>query len=181
MLVWPEGSGESRPVIVLLKNESVSGSSGDLTLEIPDGWEVTPARIPFDLQGAGASRGFNFDVRPVGAVNTGEHVFRAVATRDDGVRFDEQVNVIDYPHVERSLYIRPAEVRAVVFPVRMREGIRVGYVMGSGDDGLEALQQLGANVEEVGPDRVREGDFSGYDALVLGHPRLRDPPRRCGR
>jgi hypothetical protein len=101
-------------------------------------------------------------------VDPGEHVFRAVATRDDGVRFDEQVDVIDYPHVERTLYLRPAEVRAAVFPVRIREGIRVGYVMGSGDDGLEALRQLGANVEEVGPDRVRAGDFSGYDVLVLG-------------
>ncbi len=167
-MVWPEGSGESRLVTVLLKNESASGSSGDVALEVPDGWEVTPASIPFDFQVEGASRGFNFEVRPVGAVDVGEHVFRAVATRDDGVRFDEQVDVIDYPHVERTLYLRLAEVRAAVFPVRMREDIRVGYVMGSGDDGLEALRQLGANVEEVGPDRIREGDFSGYDVLVLG-------------
>ena len=109
-----------------------------------------------------------FRVGPVGAVEAGEHVFRAVATRDDGVRFDEQVDVIDYPHVERTLYLRPAEVRVAVFPVQLREGIRVGYVMGSGDDGLEALRQLGADVEEVGPGRIREGDFSGYDVLVLG-------------
>ena len=168
VMVWPEGSAESRSVTVLLKSESVSRSSGELTLEAPDGWEVAPASIPFDLQGEGASRGFNFAVRPVGAVEAGEHVFRAVATRDDGVSFDEQVDVIDYPHVERTLYLRPAEVRATVFPVQMREGIRVGYIMGSGDDGLDALRQLGANVEEVGPDRIREGDFSGYDVLVLG-------------
>ena len=168
VMVWPEGSSESRPVTVLLKNEAASGSSGDLVLEVPDGWEVTPSSIPFDFEGEGSSRGFNFEVSPLGAVDAGEHVFRAVTTRDDGVRFDEQVDVIDYPHVERTLYLRPAEVRAVAFPVRMREGIRVGYVMGSGDDGLEALRQLGANVEEVGPDRIREGDFSGYDVLVLG-------------
>ena len=168
VMVWPEGSSESRPVTVLLKNESASGSSGDLALEVPDGWEVTPASIPFDFEGEGSSRGFNFEVSPVGTVDAGEHVFRAVATRADGVRFNEQVDVIDYPHVERTLYLRPAEVRAAVFPVRMREGIRVGYVMGSGDEGLEALRQLGANVEEVGPDRIREGDFSGYDVLVLG-------------
>ena len=92
VMVWPEGSGESRPVTVLLKNESASGSSGDLALNVPDGWEVTPASIPFDLQGEGASRGFNFEVRPIGAVATGEHIFGAVATRDDGARFDEQVD-----------------------------------------------------------------------------------------
>ncbi len=168
VMVWPEGSRESRPVTVVLQNEAASGSSGDLALEVPEGWEVTPASVPFDFRGEGASRGFNFEVSPVGAVGAGEHVFRAVATRDDGERFDEQIDVIDYPHVERTLYLRPAEVRAAVFPVRMREGIRVGYVMGSGDDGIEALRQLGANVEEVGPDRIREGDFSGYDVLVLG-------------
>ena len=167
-MVWPEGSFELRPVTVVLQNESASGSSGELSFEVPDGWEVTPASIPFDLQGEGASRGFTFEVRAAGAVEAGEHVFRAVATRDDGVRFDERVDIIDYPHVERTLYLRPAEARVAVFPVQMREGIRVGYVMGSGDDGLEALRQLGAAVEEVGPDRIREGDFSGYDVLVLG-------------
>ena len=168
VMVWPEGSGESRPVTVLLKNEAASGSSGDLALEVPDGWEVGPARVAFDFQGEGESRGFTFEVNPVGTPAPGEHVFRAVATRDDGVSFDERVDVIDYPHVERTLYLGPAEVRATVFPVRVREGIRVGYVMGSGDDGLEALRQLGVAVEEVGPDRIREGDFSGYDVLVLG-------------
>ena len=167
-MAWPAGSVESRPVTVLLQNESASGSSGELSFEVPQGWEVTPSSLPFDLQGEGASRGFTFEVRTIGAPDAGEHVFRAVATRDDGVRFDERVDVIDYPHVERTLYLRPAEARAAVFPVRVREGIRVGYVMGSGDDGLEALRQLGAAVEEVGPDRVREGDFSGYHVLVLG-------------
>ena len=173
-MAWPEGSLESRPVTVVLQNESASGSSGELSFEVPEGWEVTPSSLPFDLRGEGASRGFTFEVRLIGTVDGGEvtapaeHVFRAVATRDDGVRFDERVDIIDYPHVERTLYLRPAEVRASVFPVRIREGIRVGYVMGSGDDGLEALRQLGTAVEEVGPDRVRVGDFSGYDVLVLG-------------
>ena len=168
VMAWPEGSLESRPVTVLLRSESATGSSGALSLEVPEGWGVTPTSIPFDLRGEGATRGFTFSVRPVGPVTAGDHVFRAVATRDDGARFDEQVDVIDYPHVERTLYLRPAQVRASVFPVQMREGIRVGYVMGSGDDGLEALRQLGASVEEVGPERIREGDFSGYDVLVLG-------------
>jgi hypothetical protein len=168
VMVWPEGSGESRTVTVLLKNEAASGSSGSLRLEAPEGWEVMPASVPFDLQNEGTSRGFEFQIRPLSAVAEGEHVFRAVATRDDGAEFDERVDVIDYPHVERTLYLRPAEVRAAVFPVRVREGIRVGYIMGSGDDGMEALRELGVDVEEVGPDRIREGDFSRYDVLVLG-------------
>ena len=80
-MAWPEGSLESRPVTVVLPNESASGSSGKLSFEVPEGWEVRPSSLPFDLRGEGASRGFTFQVRPLGAVDAREHVFRAVATR----------------------------------------------------------------------------------------------------
>ena len=110
-MAWPEGSLESRPVTVFLQNESASGSSGELSFEVPDGWEVTPSSLRFNLRGEGVSRGFTFDVRPTGPVDAGEHVFRAVATRDEGARFDEQVDIIDYPHVKgRCTCARPRYV-----------------------------------------------------------------------
>jgi hypothetical protein len=40
--------------------------------------------------------------------------------------------------------------------------------MGSGDDGPDALRQLGLDIELLDEERVREGSFSGFDAIVLG-------------
>jgi hypothetical protein len=40
--------------------------------------------------------------------------------------------------------------------------------MGSGDDGPEAIAQMGVEVEMLGEDRVREGRFAGLDVIVLG-------------
>jgi hypothetical protein len=40
--------------------------------------------------------------------------------------------------------------------------------MGSGDDGPDAIAQLGVDVDMLGEERVREGDFGGLDAIVLG-------------
>jgi hypothetical protein len=48
------------------------------------------------------------------------------------------------------------------------EGLRVGYVMGSGDDGPEAIRQMGAEVELLDESRVRDGDFDAFSTIVLG-------------
>ncbi len=167
-MAWPQGSSEAREVTVLVRNDSRSGTSGSVVLQAPEGWSVMPASIPFTMDVEGSSRGFTFTVEPGRDVDAGAHVFRAVAIRDDGTRFDERVDIIDYPHIERTLYMEPAEMRASILPVTVAAGIKVGYVMGSGDDGLEALQQMGVDAEEVTIERVRGGDFSAYDVLVLG-------------
>ena len=167
-MAWPQGSREGREVTVLLRNESREGAAGSVTLRAPKGWEVTPVAIPFAMNVEGASRGFTFTVQPGAGVEAGTHTFRAEAQRGDGTRFAERVDVIDYPHIERTLYMEPAEMRALVLQVTVAEGIKIGYVMGSGDDGLVALRQMGADAEEVPAERVREGDFSDYDVLVLG-------------
>ncbi len=167
-MAWPAGLHEARTMRVLLRNEAHAGTSGLLTLEAPDGWSVEPATQPFEFDAPGAGRAFTFSVRPGPDVGDGSHVFRAVAVTHDGRRFDRRVDVIDYPHIPRSLYFVPAETRVSVFPVRVVEGIEVGYMMGSGDDGIEALRQLGVNVREVGSDALRDGDFSEFDVIVLG-------------
>ena len=165
---WPLDSVEGREVRVLLRSESRSLVSGRVALEAPEGWEVAPADAPFALEGEGSSRSFAFRVEPSRAVEPGDHFFHAVAIRDDGGRFDERVDVIDYPHIERTLHLRPARMRVTALPVAVAGGIRVGYLTGSGDDGLRALRQMGLDVEEVPVERVREGDYSRYDVLVLG-------------
>ena len=40
--------------------------------------------------------------------------------------------------------------------------------MGSGDDGPEAIRQLGAEVEVLDENTVRSGSFGSYEVLVLG-------------
>jgi hypothetical protein len=76
--------------------------------------------------------------------------------------------LVDYEHIERAAMYTDAEARVTVVPVSVPEGLRVGYIMGSGDGGPEAIRQLGVDVELLGPDRVRLGDFAGFDAIVLG-------------
>ena len=166
-MVWPSGAGGVRRIDVVLTNTSTTARSGSVRLEAPDGWAVEPASAPFALDPNGANGSFTFAMTPRGAATDGSHVFRAVA-RSTGDEFDTQFDIVDHPHIPRTLMARDATVRLSVFPVAADTELRVGYVMGSGDDGPAALTQMGMEVVELDEERVRGGDFAEFDVLVLG-------------
>lgn len=109
-----------------------------------------------------------FEVRPDGAVPAGRHTFEVRAHSDDGREYHEGYALIDYEHIERTALYQDARATVSVVPVTVREGVRVGYIMGSGDDGPEAIRQIGAPVELLDETRVREGDFQDFSTIVLG-------------
>ena len=167
-MVWPTVQSEPRSVSVVVRTEAEGGASGEVALAAPQGWRATPARQRFELDGAGAARTLSFEIAPDGRTAPGEHRFEATATRSGGRTYTEGVTLIDYEHVPRSPLYVDAAAEVTVVEVEVPTGLRVGYVMGSGDDGPEAIRQLGAQVEILDEARVREGDFAGLDAIVLG-------------
>jgi len=124
--------------------------------------------VPFSFTGPGQDRQVAFTVQAGDSVAPGRHPLGAVATTGDGRTFDEVVELVDYPHIDRVALFEPAEVAATVVPVIVREGSSVGYVMGSGDEVAEAIRRLGVDVTLLGPEQVSSGDLSGFDVLVLG-------------
>lgn len=167
-LVWPSSSGDARIVNVVVRNEAENGSSGVLTVRAPEGWSVSPASQPFTLDEPGTERSLGFTIRPSGVPAAGEHVFDFAARTDDGRVYREGYALVDYEHIERAALYSLAEARVTVVPVAVAEGLRVGYIMGSGDDGPEAIRQLGVDVTLLDEDRVRSGDFGAFDVIVLG-------------
>ena len=167
-MVWPMSLGGSRTVSVSVRSAGKTGGTGTVRLAAPAGWSVTPESYDVELGPEGSERAFAFTLRPFGDVPAGEHVFRAEVTTTDGGRFAEGFKTIDYEHVERAALFADAEVRVSVFPVRVAEGLRVGYIMGTGDDGPEAIRQMGADVTLLGPEQVRAGRFQDFDVVVVG-------------
>ncbi len=189
-MVWPSGTSDVRDINVVLTNTAAATRSGAVRLDAPDGWEVEPASAPFTLGPDGASGSFAFAVTHRGAVADGSHTFRVVAQEreaDGAVRsarpagsagqvraarpageFSTHFDIVDHPHIPRALTARKAAVRVSVFPVAADTELRVGYIMGSGDDGAAALRQMGMEVAELDEERVRGGDFAEFDVIVLG-------------
>jgi len=166
-VMWPQGQSDARRITVSLRSEADLGASGEVVLRAPDGWSVYPSAQPFELNSAGAERSVAFEIQAGPSVSDGEHVFQAVA-QAGGEAFGEAFTLIDYEHIERSLMFSDAEVRVTVVSLAVRDGLRVAYIMGTGDDGPTAIRQMGASVDLLTEAQVRDGAFSSYDVIVLG-------------
>jgi LmbE family N-acetylglucosaminyl deacetylase len=167
-MAWPLGSEDPREVRVRVRNHSSQGRKGGVSLELPPGWSVSPREHPLALDGPGVDGSFSFTVTPPSPLLGGRYLLRAVARTDDGREYREGLVPVDYPHIPRWALFPPAETPVSVFPVELKEGLRVGYVMGSGDGGVEALRQMGATVDLLDAGAVRAGAYQGYQAVVLG-------------
>lgn len=160
----PAGAAAARTVAVTV-SAARDGMDGSVSLSAPRGWSVSPASVAVTL-GAGESRSLDFAVTPPAAAS-GEAVLRA-SFESGGRVYDEGYTLIDYPHIQPHPLYRDAVVRATVFEVSIARNLRVGYIEGAGDDGADALRQLGAEVEPLDAAALAGADLSVYDAIVAG-------------
>ena len=167
-LVWPLDRTEPAEVRVRISSASPETVRATVRLEMPSGWVSRPASRPVRLAGEGSDASVAFTVAPSGAIAPGHFEIGVSATTDEGEVFRGRVDVLDYPHIDRTLLPSSSAIALSVFPVQVAAGRRVGYVMGSGDGGPDALRQMGVQVEELGPERMLSGDFEGLDVIVLG-------------
>jgi hypothetical protein len=135
-----------------------------IALVLPQGWKAEPASVPVSFSGKGAEASATFSVTPPAGEATG--AIRAEVTVA-GARVSEAITDIEYPHIPAQRILGEATARAVRVDIK-RRGTRIGYVMGSGDDVPNILEQVGYDVALLTDADLDRGDFSGYDAIVTG-------------
>ncbi len=167
LLVIPSGSADrTREISVEVTHNARKKTDGAVKLIAPQGWKVESDSRPltFTRQSERTARAFKV-APPAGA--SGAFDLKAVAEAG-GREYANGYSVISYPHIENHFIYRPAAAKVEVFDVKVASNLNVGYVMGSGDDGAEALRQLGVYVKLIGPAELASGDLSVYDTIVLG-------------
>jgi LmbE family N-acetylglucosaminyl deacetylase len=153
---------------------------GTLGLRLPPGWSSAPASLSVRLPAGDADTTVRFMVTPAA-----DPAAAAVGAEFEmgGVRYDRRLVRLDYPHVPTQILLPPAEARLVRADLRIA-GRAVGYLMGSGDQGPEALEQMGFAVTLLDDDDLEHSDLARFDAIVAGvrayntRPRLRAAQRR---
>jgi LmbE family N-acetylglucosaminyl deacetylase len=167
LIAWPMvESATSRSVAMRVANLSETDLEGEVRLAAPAGWEVAPESYSFSLA-SGGETSFTFEVNPGLDAAPGRASFQGIA-RSGGREYGEGVEFIDYPHIDPAALFRPSELVVSYFPVDVAPNLRVGYVMGPGDPGLEALLDLGVQAEALTAEDVRSGDLDRFDTVVLG-------------
>ncbi len=155
-------------VEVALLHNADTPSSGAVALRLPAGWTSEPASLSFAFQRAGEPSAHRFTVTA-----SGSGVIEAVATetapRKGGpYEYREGYEVIDQRDLEVRYLYRPARAEVHGVDVATVPGLKVGYVMGIGDQVPLGLQQLGAQVTLLGERELAGADLSIYDAIMTG-------------
>jgi LmbE family N-acetylglucosaminyl deacetylase len=173
--VVPAASGAAakpvtREIHVSVTNGTKAAAQATVALEVPQGWQVAPGQAPLNFMAEDESLTVRFAVTVPATVKPGDYALRAVvtspATGTD--RFSSGYHEIDYPHIERRQVIKPAVTSLKVMNVKVAPNIRIGFVVGAGDQVPAALEQLGARLDVIEPSDLAWGDLSKYDVIMTG-------------
>jgi LmbE family N-acetylglucosaminyl deacetylase len=151
--------------VAVVHNASVP-TSGRVALTMPAGWTSAPSEHAFAFQRAGERTSFRFTVA-ANTIDTQLHDVVAVATAD-GKQFREGYELVEPRDLEARYLYRPSIARVRGVDVKVVPNLKVGYVMGVGDQVPLGLQQLGAAVTLLGERDLATANLSQYDVIMTG-------------
>lgn len=157
---------KSVSLTVDLLNNQRDGSKGELTVRLPQGWTASPARHPFAFARAGERSAYTFTVTAP-AVQDREYEVTVVATAG-GREYAEGYDIIEHRDLETAYLYRPGTVTVRGVDVTVVPGLKVGYVMGVGDQVPSGVAQLGYDVTPLDEQALASADLSKFDAIVTG-------------
>jgi len=166
VVVAPVGGTEKSQIGVSVRSNVQSAVHAKLTLETPPGWKVEPAEIPVDLDHDGDVNNYAFQITPQ---NLHEGTYKVTARAEyNGKQYAEGFKVITRPDLDSYYAYRPATENVQAVDVKLGGQLRVGYIMGTGDEIPSVLQSVGLNTSMVTPQELASGDLSRYGTIVVG-------------
>jgi len=156
------------PTTVAVEVRGYVTGAASLQLLVPQGWAVVPASAPLRFEHSGQERKVNFKlIPPGGAYRPGRLRVRAVLEAA-GRQYSEGFTVVTGEDLGTSYYYQPAVEQLSLVHVKVPAGLKIGYIMGAGDDIPTVLRELGLSVEMISPDQVAHGYLGRFDTIILG-------------
>ncbi len=160
-----EGDTQCR-VKVGVSSNLPGAAKGTLHLEAPVGWNVEPAKVAMEFHERGEKQEFEFKIFPA-SLKEGRANIRAVL-ESGGVNYSEGYSLVTREDLDSFYYYQPALQRISIVDVKVPKDLKVGYIMGAGDDIPTVLRQVGMNVTLIPADQLAGEDLNKYSTIVLG-------------
>jgi LmbE family N-acetylglucosaminyl deacetylase len=135
----------------------------EVRLELPQGWQSNPQSAPFK---GDDQQTLTFAVTPQDLKQTGYPI--GTIAMYQGHRYTQGYETVGYAGLRPYNYYASAPYKLVGVDVKVASGLKVGYVMGTGDDVPQSLESMGVAVHLLQPADITAGDLSPWDVIVLG-------------
>ena len=183
------GAPVERDLPIRIQSAYDSAASVTVTLDLPAGLKADSAARVRVLPGGGSAV-VVFRLR--GTLPPGRHQLGAFA-RHEGTTSTSGYYTINYEHINPQRLYGASGMYLSAVNAKLPPRAHVGYIVGVGDHGVEALQQLDVNVEKLDPAAIAGTDLMRFTAIVVGprayeasdelvkqNPRLLDYANRGG-
>jgi LmbE family N-acetylglucosaminyl deacetylase len=139
---------------------------GKLRLDAPEGWRVEPSELEVELRHRSETKDYQFKVFPA-SLKEGRANIRAVL-QAGGTRYSEGYSLVTREDLGSFYYYQPAVQHVSIVDVKVPKDLKVGYIMGAGDDIPTVLRQVGMDVTLIPPEKLQSENLSQYQTIVLG-------------
>jgi LmbE family N-acetylglucosaminyl deacetylase len=164
--VAPVGGAGKSQIGVSVRGNVQSVVHAKLHLETPAGWKVEPSEIAVDLDHDGDLNNYAFQITPE---NLHEGTYKITAKAEyNGKQYAEGFKLITRPDLDSYYAYRPATENVQAVDVKLPSQLRIGYLMGAGDEIPSVLQSVGLNISLITPQELATGDLSRYGTIVVG-------------
>jgi LmbE family N-acetylglucosaminyl deacetylase len=171
---------DGSPLPVRVTVHAQAAAEGTVELTLPAGWTAQPASAPFHLATAGDTEPIQFLVTPAsnsasgasgqiasGQIASGQIAIQAVA-HAGGHAFQTGWQAVGYVGLRPYNLYRPAQLLTRKVDVKLAPGLRIGYIMGTGDEVPDAIEALGVTPHLLTPAEITSADLSAWNVLVVG-------------
>ena len=153
-------------VSVKVQSNVKGPAEGQVRLKMPEGWKSEPEKIPFSTVRDGEQQSVSFQVFPA---NISEKTYTVTAVADyQGNEYTEGFQTAGYPGLRPYNLYREASYRSNGVDVKVAPGLRVGYIMGSGDSVPDSMVSLGLQAAFLSEIDLASADLSQFDVIVHG-------------
>jgi LmbE family N-acetylglucosaminyl deacetylase len=180
---------DGSPLPVRVTVHAQAAAEGSVALTLPAGWTAQPASAPFHLSTAGDTEPIQFLVTP-GAQSSTQSSLQTIQAVAEAPRpgnttagdpagscalssgvcatYKSGWQSVGYPGLRPYNLYRPAQLLTRKVDVKLASNLRIGYIMGTGDDVPDAIEALGAMPHILTPAEINSSDFSTWNVLVVG-------------
>lgn len=164
--IIPVSSSASSTMKVVVSNNLPGTVEGTLRIEAPMGWRTEPGSLPLEFHSRGDKQESEFRLFPARLQESRTQV-RAVF-ESSGASYREGYSVVTRDDLDTFYYYQPAVQRVSIVDVNVPKNLKVGYVMGAGDDIPTVLKQIGLDVTLIAAGDLKNTDLAPYGTIVLG-------------
>jgi len=164
--VIPLSQASATKVKVETSSNLAKAPAGVLHLEVPTGWRSQPESADVELPLRGDRKHLAFQVRPQDLKESRTETRANLDAANS--KYSEGYSLVTREDLGSFYYFEPAVQHISIVDVKVPKEIKVGYVMGAGDDIATVLQQIGMNVTPISADKLATENLAQYGTIVLG-------------